>query len=98
MSTDTHPATITRQVLRDIEVAIAEMDGEDARSMLQLFRQEFGKICRKPEIGDLRDDLGHEVRCHLMFSHLAFYSVNSGKVLLLRVLDERLDYIGHPWP
>ncbi len=62
-----------------------------ARNQLAAISDKFGQIARFPFIGRERPAFGSEIRSSVSGSKVIFYRVGEDRIVILRVVDGRMD-------
>ena len=80
-----------RRDLLDIFSYLAERNPTAAESALHAIQDKFEHLSRFPFIGRERESLASGLRSLLAGTHLIFYVVESDRVVVIRVIDGRMD-------
>jgi plasmid stabilization system protein ParE len=59
-----------------------------------IMERSLSYIARHPLAGELRPDVGPDVRIHRIEPYLAFYRIENGVVVIARILHQRRDTTG----
>jgi len=82
-----------RFAIKEIGKYIAQKSG--SRKIATDFLHRIGEKCqvyaRQPEMGELRPELGHEIRCFPVASYLVFYRPVEKGILLLTIIHGARD-------
>ncbi len=70
---------------------LAERSLVAADRMLVRFSQRFDELREFPLLGPDRSELGVSLRGLLMNGYIAFYTVEAERIVIVRVLDSRMD-------
>ncbi len=84
---------LARQDLKEIGLRIAAKSGsrDVALRFLTVVDRKIATYNRQPELGELRPDLGPEIRCFPVASYVVFYRPRKGGIEVLRVLHGSRD-------
>ncbi|MBI1868751.1 MAG: type II toxin-antitoxin system RelE/ParE family toxin [Methylocystis sp.] len=77
--------------LHRIYLFSAERNQSAAEALAAEMRQRFQNLANFPFLGRARPDLGPDVRRLTVGKHLIFYRTEQNKILILRVIDGRMD-------
>jgi len=80
-----------RSDLLNIHSFLSERSLVAADRMLARFSQRFDELREFPFLGPPRSELGASLRGLLMDSYIAFYTVEADRVVIVRVIDGRMD-------
>jgi toxin ParE1/3/4 len=69
----------------------AERSPVAADRMLVRFSQRFDELREFPLLGPTRSELGASLRGLLMDGYIAFYTIEAERIVIVRVLDGRMD-------
>ena len=85
-------ASLARQHLRDIERASIRKWGIDQTAdYLADINETMKRLCRAPEQGRRREDIGPGYRSRLCGRHLIYYRFDDTRLYVTAVLHERMD-------
>jgi toxin ParE1/3/4 len=71
---------------------LAERGPAAAERMLEHFSRRFDELSRFPFLGRGRSELGASLRGLLIDNYIAFYYVEADRVVIVRVIDGRMDF------
>jgi toxin ParE1/3/4 len=74
-----------------IHAYLAERSLVAADRLLVRFSQRFDELCEFPFLGPDRSELRASLRGLLMDGYIAFYIVETGRIVIVRVLDGRMN-------
>jgi toxin ParE1/3/4 len=77
--------------IRNIHSYLAERSLVAADRLLVRFSQRFDELKEFPFLGPDRSEFRASLRGLLMDSYIAFYIVESDRIVIVRVLDSRMD-------
>jgi len=66
-----------------------------AKSYLAAFGTRFAMLSRRPKLGAPRDDISEGYRALAVGRHLVFYKIDGNRLLVIRVLHQRMDVSFH---
>jgi toxin ParE1/3/4 len=75
----------------DVHSYLAEHSLAAADRMLARFSERFDELCKFPLLGRDRSELGPSPRGLLIDGYIAFYIVETERIVIVRVLDGRRD-------
>ncbi len=70
---------------------IAERSPEAANRLLIRFSQRFDELCEFPLLGPDRSELRASLRGLLIDCYIAFYIAETDRIVIVRVVDSRMD-------
>ncbi len=89
-------SSAARGDLKNIAAFTAREWGEARKkTYMAALGKRFAMLRRNPEIGVVRDDLDSPCRSLLVGSHVLFYKLAEGEILVIRVLHQRMDVRRH---
>lgn len=68
---------------------------EQARSYLTALRRDLSLLATTPMIGRARDAIRKDLRSHPVKQHVAFYTMQTGGIVVLRLLHHRMEPSRH---
>ena len=80
-----------RDDLHGIHAGLAEKSPGAADRLLVRISQRFDQLRNFPMLGRDRSEFGAALRGLLIENHIAFYIVEADRILIVRVLDGRMD-------
>jgi plasmid stabilization system protein ParE len=80
-----------RDDLRGIRVSLAEKSPAAADRLLVRISERFGELRDFTMLGRDRSEFGAALRGLLIENHIAFYIVEADRIVIVRVLDGRMD-------
>jgi toxin ParE1/3/4 len=81
----------SRSDILSIHSDLGERSRVAADRMLVRFSQRFDELREFPFLGPDRSELGASLRGLLMNGYIAFYTVEAERIVIVRVLDSRMD-------
>ncbi|MBC7585113.1 type II toxin-antitoxin system RelE/ParE family toxin [Tardiphaga sp. vice352] len=85
---------VTGRARAEISAAVAyraELNVSAARQLLDQFTRRFDELRQFPMMGRSRSDLGPGLRALLIENYIAFYVVEAEQIVIVRVLDGRMN-------
>jgi toxin ParE1/3/4 len=70
---------------------LVERSPQAARRLIDLIDRRFGELAEFPMLGPERPDLAPSLRALLIGSLIAFYVIESDRIVIVRVLDGRMN-------
>ncbi|MGX1101638.1 MULTISPECIES: type II toxin-antitoxin system RelE/ParE family toxin [Bradyrhizobium] len=80
-----------RSDILDIHSYLAERSPSAADRMLARLSERFDELSEFPQLGPDRSELGPSLRGLLIEGYIAFYLVETDRIVIVRVLDGRTD-------
>jgi toxin ParE1/3/4 len=82
-----------RDDLLGIHTWLSERSPAAADRIIRRFSERFDELCRFPMLGQDRSELGTSLRGLLVENYVVFYIVELERIVIVRVLDGRMDIV-----